>query len=260
MKYLYVYLIVLAYFLIWYVIAQVKKNNGLVDIAWGMGIVVSAVSSLIIGGQYTIAGLVTTGLTAIWGLRLSGYLFIRNFNKEEDFRYKKFRIKWQKQERIKSLVYIFILQSVISYVIALPIILTNLIANKDFGIESILLVSIGGLIFFIGFIFEVLADHSLQRFKKDPNNKGKIMQKNVWKYSRHPNYFGEVTLWWGLGMIGLSTMNMISFIGLIGPAVITYLILNITGIPLLEKRYKDHVAYQTYAKKTSRFFPMIPKK
>lgn len=260
MKYLYVYLIVLAYFLIWYVIAQVKKNNGLVDIAWGMGIVVSAVSSLIIGGQYTIAGLVTTGLTAIWGLRLSGYLFIRNFNKEEDFRYKKFRIKWQKQERIKSLVYIFILQSVISYVIALPIILTNLIANKDFGIESILLVSIGGLIFFIGFIFEVLADHSLQRFKKDPNNKGKIMQKNVWKYSRHPNYFGEVTLWWGIGIASLATMNPLIFIGLVSPIIVTCLLRFITGVPLLEKKYKDNLAYQEYASKTSIFFPLPPKK
>lgn len=260
MNYLYIYLILLAYFLIWYVIAQIKKNNGLVDIAWGMGIVVSAVSSLILGDQYTITGLIVTGLTIIWGLRLSLYLFKRNFNKEEDFRYQNFRKKWKTHVKLKALLYVFLTQSIFSYIIALPIILTNLISNKTFDMVSIILVSLGALIFFIGFIFEVLADHSLQRFKKDPSNKGKIMQKNVWKFSRHPNYFGEATLWWGIGIATLGTMNIISFIGLISPLIITYLLLYVTGVPLLEKKYKTNLAYQAYASKTSIFFPLPPKK
>ena len=235
MNYLYIYLILLAYFLIWYVIAQIKKNNGLVDIAWGMGIVVSAVSSLILGDQYTITGLIVTGLTIIWGLRLSLYLFKRNFNKEEDFRYQNFRKKWKTHVKLKALLYVFLTQSIFSYIIALPIILTNLISNKTFDIVSIILISLGSMIFFIGFIFEVLADHSLQRFKKDHSNKGKIMQKNVWKFSRHPNYFGEATLWWGIGIATLGTMNIISFIGLISPLIITYLLLYVTGVPFLFK-------------------------
>lgn len=260
MNYVYTYLILLSYYILWYIIAQIKNNDSLVDVAWGLGIVVSAVSSFFLSASYSIPSMLITGLTLIWGLRLTAYLFKRNFNKKEDYRYQSMKSKWKRNLQIQSFLKVFLLQSIINYIVALPIILTNFLEHESKGNLSLFLMTIGSILFIVGFTFEVLADHSLASFKKDPNNKGKIMQKNVWKYSRHPNYFGEVTLWWGIGIISLSTMNMISFIGLIGPAVITYSILNITGIPLLEKRYKDHVAYQTYAKKTSRFFPRIPKK
>jgi steroid 5-alpha reductase family enzyme len=260
MTFLYIYLILLAYFLIWYVIAQVKNNNGLVDIAWGMGIVVSAISSRILGNQYTLTGLIVTGLTIIWGVRLSVYLFKRNFNKPEDFRYQNFKRKWGTNLRLKALVYVFLTQSVFSYIIGLPIILTNTLNNESFGIFSIVLATFGTIIFFIGFVFEVLADHSLAKFKKDPNNKGKIMQKNVWKLSRHPNYFGEATIWWGITIVSLATLNPYNLIGLVSPIIITYLLLFVTGVPLLEQKYKDNLAYQAYAKRTPIFFPMCPKK
>lgn len=260
MTFLYIYLILLAYFLIWYVIAQIKNNNGLVDIAWGIGIVVSAVSSLILGNQYSLTGLIVTGLTIIWGVRLSAYLFKRNFNKPEDFRYQNFKRKWSTNLRLKALVYVFLTQSVFSYIIGLPIILTNTLNNEVFGIYSIVLATFGTIIFFIGFVFEVLADHSLAKFKKDPNNKEKIMQKNVWKLSRHPNYFGEATIWWGITIVSLATLNPLNLIGLVSPIIITYLLLFVTGVPLLERKYKDNMAYQAYAKRTPIFFPMCPKK
>src|SRR5690554_4574358 len=260
MNYLYIYLILLAYFMLWYIVAQIKNNNGLVDIAWGMGIVVSAISSLIIGGMYSITGLIVTALSLIWGVRLSGYLFKRNFNKPEDFRYQNFKTKWRTNLRLKALIYVFLTQSVFSYIIAIPIILTNLIPNETFGTTSIIVASIGILLFFIGFVFEVLADHSLAKFKSDPNNKGKIMKKNVWRVSRHPNYFGEATLWWGIGIASIASMNLYSLIGLISPLIMTYLLVFVSGIPLLEKKYKDNKDYQVYAKQTSIFFPMPPKK
>lgn len=260
MTFLYVYLILLLYFMVWFIIAQVKNNNGLVDIAWGLGVIVSAVSSLIIGDQYSITGLILTGLSIIWGLRLSLYLFKRNFNKTEDFRYQNLRKKWKTHIKLKSLLYVFITQSIVSYGIAIPIILTNLIKNKPFHLISTVFISIGGMLFILGYIFEVLADTSLSKFKKDPNNKGKIMQKNVWKYSRHPNYFGEAALWWGMGIVSLATLNVVSFIGLLSPLVMTYLLLFITGVPLLEKKYKDNPLYQAYAAKTSIFLPRRPKK
>ena len=180
--------------------------------------------------------------------------------KKEDFRYQNFKLKWKTNLRLKALVYVFFTQSIFSYIIALPIILTNLLPNKAFDTLSIILVSIGIVVFFIGFIFEVLADHSLARFKADPSNKGKIMQKNVWKLSRHPNYFGESSLWWGIGIASLGTMNLMSFAGLASPLIMTYLLLYVTGVPLLEKKYKDNIAYQAYANKTSIFFPRLPKK
>src|SRR5690554_1710042 len=196
MEFLYIYLISLAFFTLWYIVAQVKNNNGLVDIAWGLGIVISAISSLIIGAHYSVIGIIITILTTIWGLRLSMYLFVRNFNKKEDYRYTNMKIRWKTSIKVKSYFYIFFMQSIINFVIALPIILTNLNPESTLNMINISLISVGIVVFLLGFIFEVLADHSLQRFKKDPKNKGQIMQSNVWKYSRHPNYFGESMIWW----------------------------------------------------------------
>ncbi len=260
MNYLYIYLILLTYYIIWYIIAQIKNNDSLVDVAWGLGIVVSAISSILLSSNYTLSSILITGLTTIWGLRLTGYLFKRNFNKSEDYRYQNMKTKWKTNIRIKSFFKVYMLQAILNYLVALPIILTNLLQHEPQDNISLLLITIGTFLFAIGFTFEVLADHSLAHFKKEPQNKGKVMQKNVWKYSRHPNYFGEVTLWWGIGMISLSTMRMVSFLGLIGPLIMTISLLYITGIPLLENRYKDNLEYQAYAQKTSRFFPMIPKK
>lgn len=260
MTYLYVYLVLLLYFIVWFLIAQAKKNNGLVDIAWGLSFVVTAWTSMLFSQSFTVVQFVVNILVTIWGLRLTIYLGMRNWNKKEDFRYQKMRAAWQTNLAVKAFLKVFLLQSILSYIIATPIILTHLFYGTTFDVLSIILLGVGVLLFTVGFIFEVLADSSLSKFKKDPSNKGKILDQNVWKYSRHPNYFGEATLWWGMGIASLATLNVIGLLGLIGPILITLLLLFVSGVPLLEKHYKDNALYQAYAKKTSIFIPLPVKK
>ena len=261
MNYLYVFLILFSYFVIWYIIAQVKKNNGLVDIAWGFGFVVTAWSSFLLSGTFNIIKLVISSLVTLWGLRLSTYLFIRNFNKPEDFRYVKMRNGWKKTHRRKAFFRVFMGQLILNYLIAIPLLLTNLEYNvtEVKGVKLIIVI-VGATIFLLGLLIESIADMQLKKFKKDPNNKGKILTTGLWKYSRHPNYFGESLLWWGIGVIAISPLTVISFVSLLGPLMITLLLLFVSGVPLLEKRYKDNIDYQKYAKRTSKFLLLPPKK
>lgn len=260
MNYLYIYIVLLIYFSIWFIISQIKKNNGLVDIAWGLSFLVTTVSSLIISKELTITKVIMLIVVALWGLRLTIYLFIRNWNKREDFRYQSMRTKWQTKLKTKAFFKVFLSQSLFSYLISLPIILTNLSNNQNFKLINQLILLLGLIIFLIGYTFEVVGDYQLKKFKQNPLNKGKIMDQGLWKYTRHPNYFGEATLWWGIAIISLSTLQKITLIGLISPITITLLLLYVTGVPLLERRYKDNFDYQTYANKTSKFFPLPPKK
>lgn len=259
MNFLYTYLILLIYFIIWFIISQIKKNNGLIDIAWGFSFIVTAISSLIISKELNIYKIVITLITIIWGLRLSVYLFIRNWNKKEDFRYQAMRNKWQTKLKLKAFFKVFLSQSIFSYVISLPILLTNFYAINLITIQSLIILIVGIIIFIIGFSFEVLADMQLKKFKSNPLNKNKILKTGVWSYTRHPNYFGETTLWWGIGIVALSPITLISFISLISPLIITLLLRYVTGVPLLEKKYKTNLEYQEYSKYTPIFIPIRKK-
>lgn len=260
MSYLYIYIVLLLYFIIWFIISQIKKNNGLVDIAWGLSFVVTAISSLIISKEISITKVVMLIVIILWGLRITIYLFVRNWNKKEDFRYQAMRTKWQTKLKTKAFFKVFLTQSLFSYLISLPIIFTNLTIKNNFSLISKLSLLLGLIVFLIGYTFEVVGDYQLKKFKQNPLNKGKIMDLGLWKYTRHPNYFGEATLWWGILIISLSTLNRLTLIGIISPITITFLLLYVTGVPLLERRYKDNLEYQIYTEKTSKFFPMPPKK
>src|SRR5690606_20194997 len=260
MEFLYIYIILLAYFIVWFVIAQIRKNNGLIDIAWGASFVVTAISSFIISGEFNLTKLIMLQVVILWGMRLSIYLFKRNWNKEEDFRYQAMRKKWKTNLKLKAFFKVFITQSLFSYVISLPIIFTNLYSTPitDFIQPTVLI--IGVVVFLIGFIFEVLADSQLAEFKKNPNNKGKILKTGVWSLSRHPNYFGEATLQWGMGIIAISSLIPMSFIALISPIIITLLLRFVSGVPLLEKKYEGNIEFEIYKKTTPIFVPFPKKK
>lgn len=259
MKFLYIYLVLLAYFIIWFVISQKKKNNGLIDIAWGMSFVVTTISSLIISGVVNPIKIILLIVITLWGMRLSIHLFKRNWRKEEDFRYQDMRKKWKTNLKLKAFLKVFLTQSIFSYIIALPIILVNLYSEEFNSLQQVIILIVGVLIFLIGYIFEVIADKTLRDFKKDPNNKGRILKEGVWSISRHPNYFGEATLWWGIGIISISSLVPVVFIGLISPLIMTLLLRFVTGVPLLEKRYEGNKEFEIYKKETSIFFP-LPKK
>lgn len=251
-------LVLFVFFVMFFIIAQVKKNNGIADMAWGLGFVVVAITSMIYTQNYTILGITVTALVTLWGLRLFFYIGIRNWNKPEDYRYVAMRKKWEPNVVIKAFLYVFMLQMSFLYIISAPIQLTHFISNEVSGLGFIPYI-VGLVIWIIGFFFEVVGDAQLKTFKQDSSNKGKLMTKGLWSYTRHPNYFGESAMWFGIGIIALSTLNPLALIGLVGPLFITYLLLYVSGVPLLENKYKDREDFKAYQKRTSKFFPLPPK-
>lgn len=258
--YLFTALTLFVFFVIFFIIAQVKKNNGLADMAWGLGFVVVALTSLIYTGNYTYIPLAVTLLVFIWGFRLFFYIGLRNWNKPEDYRYVNMRNKWKTNIPLKAFLKVFMLQGLLLYIISLPIQFAMQTKKAvDEPLEFIIL-GLGILLWLIGFYFEAVGDAQLKTFKKDPSNKGKIMQSGLWKYTRHPNYFGESLMWWSVWIVSIATLEILSLFGFVGPLLITLLLLFVSGIPLLEKKYKDNPLFQEYARKTSIFFPLPPKK
>lgn len=260
MLFLHVFLALFVFFVLFFIIAQIKNNNGLADVAWGLGFVVVAITSLISSGSYTLPQLVVTALVLLWGLRLFFYLGIRNWSKPEDFRYVDMKRQWKTNLKIKAFFYVFMLQMSFLYLIALPIMVVNRSAVYTIDTLSLVLIGVGVVLWLVGFYFEVLGDYQLKVFKSNPANKGKILTTGVWKYTRHPNYFGEALMWWAVWVVALSSGNPWVWAAIVGPAFITYLLVFVSGVPLLEKKYKNNEAYQAYAKVTSIFIPLPKKK
>lgn len=249
---------------IFFLIAQIKKNNGLADVGWGLGFVVIAISSFIyafLNQGVDWIGIAVLVLVALWGLRLFYYLGIRNWNKPEDFRYVNMKKKWQTKLTLKAYVYVFMLQGLFMYVISLPIQFAfHLSPLSNFALSNYLVLGIGVLIWLFGYYFEVVGDQQLKTFKSNPENKGKIMDQGLWRLTRHPNYFGEAVMWWAIFIVSLASLNPVALLGFFGPLTINWLLLYVSGVPMLEKKYANNEAYQAYAKVTSKFLPRPPKK
>lgn len=253
--YLWVVLILWIYYWIIFIIGQIKKNNSVVDIFWGLGFVIVAWSSLLFSDDINSTKLIVTLLVTVWGLRLTYHIGKRNIGKSEDFRYVDMRKKWGTSwVLLKSYLHVYLLQMILLLAIASSYTMTNLKRTEGVDVFTI----IGICIWLIGFYFESVSDAQLAAFKKNPNNKGKIMVEGLFKYSRHPNYFGEATMWWGIFIIGIMTPGGLWTI--ISPITITYLVRFVSGVPMLEKHYENNEKYQNYAKKTNIFIPWLPKK
>jgi steroid 5-alpha reductase family enzyme len=186
---------------------------------------------------------------SIWGLRLAWHITLRNWGKGEDFRYLKWRNDWGKSWVIRSFFQVFLVQWILMQLVAIPVVLSmagNLVIHP-------LLLIVGMAIWVTGFIFESVGDYQLTQFKKKKSSKGKLMTTGLWSLTRHPNYFGEATLWWGIAVIAYGVSgNAFVFIG---PATIDILLLYVSGIPLLEAKYKGRADWRAYAKRTPAFFP-----
>ena len=245
------------YFVIWFIISQVKKKYSLVDIAWGGGFVVVAWIGYFNFYQDSLQQLVITILVTLWGGRLFTYLARRNWHKPEDYRYIKISKRWgTKFVRLKAFLNVFVLQGVLLFIISLPIINT-FASNKSANSLSWWQI-LGIIVWIVGFIFEVGGDYQLEKFKKNPTNKGKLLTTGFWSLTRHPNYFGEATCWWGIYLISVSQLS--DSWTIISPILITLLLLFVSGVPLLEKKYKDRDDYKRYSEKTPKFVPLIGKK
>ena len=246
--------VVFIYMTIFFIVAQIVKNNSIVDMGWGLGFVVIAAYTLIASGNYNSRSIIITALVSVWGLRLFYHILKRNLGKPEDFRYVAMRKAWGKWVIPTAFLRVFMLQGILMLIIAYPIVMNNATIKGSLGALEI----IGLVIWIVGFIFEALGDKQLKDFISDKKNKGHIMKNGLWKYTRHPNYFGEATMWWGIFIISLTSDSGI--VGIISPIVITLLLLYVSGVPMLEKHYKDNKEFQAYAKVTSKFIPRFPKK
>ena len=245
------------FFTIAFFIAQAKENNGLQDVAWGAGFIVVALYSYFFSNTESLNGLVITVFVVLWGGRLAYHLFKRNWNSEEDRRYVEMRRRWEaKGDNVKVTAYfkVFMFQMLLLLFIVQPVMLAN---TRD-GNGLKLINYIGIVVWVVGYFFEVVGDAQLKKFKADKTNKGKLMTSGLWSLTRHPNYFGEATMWWGIFLVSL--VEPISFLGIIGPATITFLLLKVSGVPMLEKKYEGRPDFEAYKKRTSKFIPMPEKK
>lgn len=245
-------LLLFFYMTLWFVISLVQKRNDVADVAWGLGFIGIGLISNMLGG-WNIRGVMSTLLVCIWGTRLALHIFRRNKGKKEDSRYAQWRQEWGKWFLVRSYLQVYILQGILLYIISLPLQFINYDSKSPFNVIDI----IGLLVWSCGFFFESVADHQLSLFIRNPLNKGKIMTDGLWRYSRHPNYFGEVVQWWGIYIIALSIPN--GWATIISPLTITTLILFVSGIPLLEKKYEGRPDFELYKKRTSIFIPLPPK-
>ncbi|MBY8991743.1 MAG: DUF1295 domain-containing protein [Candidatus Lokiarchaeota archaeon] len=257
-------LFLLVYLFIAFVIGTIKKNNGLMDVFYGPGYFIVALSSLVIYtiliNEVNIRQIIVTILVFIWAMRLATYVFIRNRGKPEDYRYQAMRRRWKTNIVLKSFIRVYMFQGLVIFIVAFPVWFVNTSDNPSLKILDFsgITLWLGGIIWFIGFLFETLGDYQLYKFKRNPENKGKVMDRGLWKYTQHPNYFGEVIQWWGIFVIALAVP--FGFISVIGPFFITYMIIKVSGIRLLNFRYRADDKYAEYKKRTSAFFPWFPKK
>jgi steroid 5-alpha reductase family enzyme len=247
-------LIMIIMTLLW-VASIIVKNVSIVDLFWGLGFVLSTGFYFLHTNGYGSRKIILIILVAVWGLRLSVYLAWRNIGKGEDFRYRQFRKNYgEKRYWWISFFQTFLLQGILLWLISAPLLGAQYYGqNKSLGVIDV----IGILLWITGFFFEAVGDYQLAQFKADAGNKGKVMDKGLWHYTRHPNYFGDSAVWWGYGILCLASG---SYFPLLGSLLMTALIIKVSGVSLLEKSLKEQKPqYKEYIEKTSAFLPWFPK-
>lgn len=238
-----------------WILSLAVRNASIVDIVWGAGFAINSwVLAITIDGDPT-RQLVMALLVGIWGMRLAGYLAKRNIGHGEDWRYVAMRKKMGPKFPVVSLITVFGLQGVLMWSVSLPVMFANADATPPLGPVAIM----GIMVWIVGFGFESVGDLQLARFKKDPANQGKVMDQGLWSLTRHPNYFGDALLWWGIAIVAAETGSGI--LGFIGPVIMTFLLMRVSGVPILEKSLsKRREGYAEYVAKTSGFIPRPPKR
>ena len=235
---------------LWFIVSLMLSRNDVADVAWGIGFIVLTFVAQLATSNGSSRAILLLVLVIVWGVRLSLHIGIRNWGKAEDSRYRKWRDEWGSNATARSYFQVFLLQGILVVVVLLPA--TYVLAQQDSALTF--LDAIGASIWLVGFVFEAFADFQLVRFKRDPGNRGRLITSGLWKYSRHPNYFGELTRWWGVWLIACSVPG--GWKTVVGPTAITALILWVSGIPMLEKKYEGNPEFEIYRRRTSSFFPL----
>lgn len=247
--------VILALMTLLWLISLLIKNASIVDIFWGTGFVITGwlFFALTPEGFLTRKLLIATIVT-IWGLRLSIHVLRRNWGKPEDFRYQKWREENGAAWWWKSFFQVFLLQGVLLWIISAPLLAAQL---KPTPAHLTFLDFAGLAIWLVGFFFEAVGDYQLERFKANPQNRGKVLDTGVWRYTRHPNYFGDSAQWWGYYLIAAAGGGWWS---IFSPILMTFLLVRVSGVALLEKSMAAKPGYRDYIEQTSPFIPWFPRK
>ncbi|GAB4158644.1 MAG: DUF1295 domain-containing protein [Planctomycetaceae bacterium] len=231
------------------------RDVSIVDIFWGLGFVVVTWSTLLQTGHWSFWRIILACMATIWGLRLSGYLLWRNWGKGEDYRYQSLRNRFGSGFPVLSLVIVFLFQGALIWIVSLP--LQSALSVTEPPLLMWLMI-VGGLFWLMGLLFEAVGDYQLARFKADSSNSGKVLDRGLWRYTRHPNYFGDFLVWWGLGFTSIALGA--DWWTLIGPVIMSVFLMKISGVTLLESSLKERKPeYQEYIRRTNAFFPGPPK-
>ncbi len=247
-------MVMVGYVTTWYLLALYKKRNDVADIAWGLGIATVGATTLALADTQNMRLTLMTLLVTVWGLRLSRHIFERvRAHSEEDYRYAQWRKEWR-YFRLRSYLQVFLLQGLLMIVVGYPLVH---VGSAD-TVPLTYLDLIALIVWITGFVFEVVGDRQLKRFIASKPARGAVLDTGLWRYSRHPNYFGEVTQWWGVWLFALSVPY--GWLAILSPLAITLLILKVSGIPLLESKLMQNPVYREYAERTSVLVPLPPKR
>ena len=234
-------------------VSLVRRDVSIVDVAWPLGFVLASwASRWVVGaggtGNWTLLAMVT-----IWGLRLSFHLLRRNLSQGEDFRYRAMRQRHGEAFAVRSLVTVFALQGVLLFIVALPVTLGQ--RDTSAGLSTWLV--LGVLVWGTGLWWEAVADAQLAAFRRDPRNAGRVLDTGLWRYTRHPNYFGDALVWWGLAIAGAS--QGAGAWAFVSAAVMTILLVRVSGAAMLDRLLADRKpGYREYMQRTSGFIPLPP--
>ncbi len=229
------------------------RNASIVDIFWGLGFVAVGWLTFVLNRSASLRPLVLVVAITLWGLRLAGYLAWRNIGKGEDYRYAAMRKYHGKRFWWVSLLTVFVLQGAVMWIVSLPVQVGQL---SEAGLNW--LDALGLAIWVVGLTFETVGDIQLARFKADPANAGKVMNRGLWRYTRHPNYFGDFCVWWGIFLIAAAGGQ--AWWTIVSPLLMSFFLLRVSGVTLLENSLRERRAgYEEYIRTTSAFFPWPPR-
>lgn len=246
--------VVLVLFFVLWLASLVLRDASIVDCFWGIAFLVIASSTSAATEGFETRAQLVLALTAVWGIRLSFHITMRNLGHGEDHRYRRMRRHWGTRFPLVSLFTVFGLQAVVAWIVSLPVqaAIAAVFPNHLTMFDAAAIV-----VWTAGFFFEATADLQLARFKADPANRGRILTHGLWRYTRHPNYFGDALQWWGLWLFAAATG---AWWTAIGPALMTFLLLRVSGVRMLEEHLeKTKPGFEAYRRRTSAFVPMPPR-